>query len=77
MECIKTLEGHSNGVSCIAFVGDVLVSGSWDNTLKVTLIVLSVEPEASWLFGSKHKALIAYSCPDNVFTHSKFVKSHT
>ena len=31
----KTLEGHTHAVSCVAFHGDYIVSGSYDKTLKV------------------------------------------
>ena len=34
-ECLKTLEGHSDGISSVAINGDIIVSGSGDNTVKI------------------------------------------
>lgn len=34
-ECLNTLEGHTNFVCCISFVGKTLVSGSDDCTIRL------------------------------------------
>jgi WD40 repeat protein len=31
----RTLEGHTNGVTCMAMHGEKLLSGAWDSTIKV------------------------------------------
>ncbi|KAF9942599.1 hypothetical protein BGZ67_000823 [Mortierella alpina] len=34
-ECLRTLEGHTRGIACIQFEGNVIVSGSSDKTIKI------------------------------------------
>ncbi|KAF9430724.1 hypothetical protein BGZ76_000729 [Entomortierella beljakovae] len=34
-ECLKTLEGHTRGIACIQFEGNVIVSGSSDRSIKI------------------------------------------
>jgi len=34
-KCVKTLVGHSQGVTCIKIYGDLIISGSWDGTIKI------------------------------------------
>ena len=38
-----TLEGHSNAVTSLSFLGDVLISGSWDGTAKLWDVSSSAE----------------------------------
>jgi WD40 repeat protein len=34
-ECLNTLEGHTDFVSCLSFAGDLLVSGSDDCSIRL------------------------------------------
>ena len=43
LQCLRTLHGHTGGVWCSQFVGNTVISGSTDRTLKVDdLFVLSM-----------------------------------
>ena len=35
VRCVRPLSGHSSAVYCVALLGKLAVSGSYDNTLKV------------------------------------------
>jgi WD40 repeat protein len=35
MRCAQTLKGHKSSVRCVQFDDTRIVSGSWDNTIKV------------------------------------------
>jgi WD40 repeat protein len=37
MRCAQTLKGHKSSVRCVQFDDTRIVSGSWDNTIKVRL----------------------------------------
>ena len=39
-QCLKTLQGHTGGVWCSEFDGQIVVSGSTDRTLRVCPISL-------------------------------------
>ncbi|KAF8939040.1 hypothetical protein BGZ52_000299, partial [Haplosporangium bisporale] len=34
-ECLRTLEGHTRGIACIQFEGNIIISGSSDKSIKI------------------------------------------
>jgi F-box/WD-40 domain protein 7 len=34
-ECLRTLKGHEDSVTCFEFLDEKLISGSWDGTIKI------------------------------------------
>jgi WD40 repeat protein len=35
IHCVQTLQGHANTIGCLVVDGDSIISGSWDNTIKI------------------------------------------
>lgn len=56
-ECLKTLKGHEDSVTCFEWYNDKLISGSWDSNIRVWDINLKQNECVKTLSGHTYRVL--------------------
>ena len=57
-ECLKTLKGHDDSVTCFEWYNDKLITGSWDSNIKVWDISSNKNECVKTLSGHTYRVLI-------------------